>query len=102
MVLNLGHGYLAWAPAQQRLVPGYTWIAYPYELDHAFDRLADELSVVADEDDMIIGRDGFAEYTGTGWKTTDGFTLRAGTGYQPDCAERPADHHRRHRHKQYL
>ena len=81
MVLNLGHGYLAWAPAQQRLVPGYTWIAYPYELDHAFDRLADELSVAADEDDMIIGRDGFAEYTGTGWKTTDGFTLRAGQGY---------------------
>ncbi len=77
----LGTENLASAPLEQSLVPGYTWMGYPYEFDHSFERLADELSAVAEEGDMIIGRDGFAEYTGEDWKTTDDFILQAGKGY---------------------
>ena len=77
----LGTENLASAPLEQSLVPGYTWMGYPYEFDHSLERLADELSAVAEEGDMIIGCDGFAEYTGEEWMTTDDFILQAGKGY---------------------
>ncbi len=57
---------------------GYSWIAYPivgsYSMN-AFTRL------VAVEGDVIIGKDGFAEYTGGKWNSSSGFKLETGKGY---------------------
>lgn len=70
------------ALANKTIKTGYTWIAYPNEFDLAIDLYND---IVADntvsEGDMIIGKDGFAEYDGADWVGTDGFTLKSGKGY---------------------
>ena len=78
---SVGYDKLSKASLDQQLVPGYTWIAYPYELDHSIERLVTELSAVATNDDMIIGRDGFAVYNGEEWIVTENFVLQAGKGY---------------------
>ncbi len=64
---------------------GYTWIAYPNEYDLTLAELNEfyQLSSLQTvyEGDMIIGKDGFAEYDGKKWVGSDGFTLTAGKGY---------------------
>lgn len=70
------------ALANKTIKTGYTWIAYPNEYDLT---IGEYNFSVADntvsEGDMIIGKDGFAEYDGTAWVGTDGFTLKSGKGY---------------------
>ena len=61
--------------------PGYTWIAYPHELDQKFTSLSSYLGKSAEDGDMIIGRDYFAEYNGQYWEAPDAFKFEAGKGY---------------------
>lgn len=61
---------------------GYTWISYPVIGDHTmayFDR--NNLLSDTEEGDIIIGKDGFAEYGPQGWIATDGFRMQTGKGY---------------------
>ncbi len=60
---------------------GYTWVTYPHEMDHSIDALSKYLSQNVVENDMIIGQNGFAEYDGEKWITSNAFKLEAGQGY---------------------
>ena len=83
MVINLGSTGLKMATelSLPQAQEGYTWVTYPHELDHRFDVLADYLDINASDGDMLIGRDGFAEYIDDEWQANDDFTIHAGQGY---------------------
>lgn len=70
------------------LVKGYTWIGYPNEWDLSIDDYNQYIAegypdgdYFAVEGDMIIGKDGFAEFDGTAWVGSTGFYLQKGKGY---------------------
>ncbi|MBR5928972.1 MAG: T9SS type A sorting domain-containing protein [Prevotella sp.] len=62
-------------------VKGYTWLGYPHQIDQPLSALATSLASTAEEGDMIIGKDNFAEFNGSSWDAVDGFTFKAGKGY---------------------
>ena len=62
-------------------VKGYTWLGYPHQIDQPLSALESALSTTAEEGDMIIGKDNFAEFNGSSWDAVDGFTFKAGKGY---------------------
>ncbi len=83
MLFNLGYASLitgAQLPRKEA-VTGYSWQTYPHENDHLLTTLAPYLSQTADEGDMIIGQDDFAEFDGQTWNAADDFRLEAGHGY---------------------
>ncbi len=80
MVFNAGYE-LSFATLKQVLQPGYNWITYPYEHDHALSVLNAELSKVAEDGDMIIGRTAFAEFNADEWTSDGNFAFQAGKGY---------------------
>lgn len=73
---------------------GYTWIAYPVIGDHSFDYINDnKLLSSASDGDVIIGKDGFAEFVGV-WQASAGFKLETGKGYiyyQEEAAQKTLD-----------
>ena len=62
-------------------VKGYTWLGYPHQIDQPLTVLASALASTAEEGDMIIGKDNFAEFSNGEWVAADGFTFKAGKGY---------------------
>ena len=62
-------------------VKGYTWLGYPHQIDQPLTALADALASTAEDGDMILGKDNFAEFSGGKWVAADGFTFKAGKGY---------------------
>lgn len=60
---------------------GYTWLGYPHQIDQPLTALADALATTAEDGDMILGKDNFAEFSGGRWLADDGFTFKAGKGY---------------------
>ena len=62
-------------------VKGYTWLGYPHQIDQPLTALASALASTAEEGDMIIGKDNFAEFSNGEWVAADGFTFKAGKGY---------------------
>lgn len=61
---------------------GYTWIVYPIIGDHTFEYFnSNGLLATASEGDVIIGKDGFAEFNGGEWMASEGFMLKTGQGY---------------------
>lgn len=62
-------------------VRGYTWLGYPHQIDQPLTALASTLASTAEDGDMIIGKDNFAEFSGGEWVAADGFTFKAGKGY---------------------
>ena len=62
-------------------VKGYTWLGYPHQIDQPLSALASALASTAEDGDMIIGKDNFAEFSGGKWVATDDFTFKAGKGY---------------------
>lgn len=73
---------LVMANPEVNVYPGYTWVAYPHEVNHTVATLSSALSEGAHNSDMIIGKDGFAAYTGSNWLVLEGtFNFIAGQGY---------------------
>lgn len=60
---------------------GYTWLGYPHMIDQPLSALATALASTADEGDMIIGKDNFAEFSDGSWVADEEFTFKAGKGY---------------------
>ena len=60
---------------------GYNWIGYPNEWDITFDEFNSIEINQAEEGDMIIGKNGFAEYENGRWVEQTGFKLQVGKGY---------------------
>ena len=68
-VLNLGSSTNGATTASllPQIEPGYNWICYPHENDHALETLQESLSKSATRGDLIIGRDAFLEFDGYQW-----------------------------------
>lgn len=83
MVINAGYDNLLMGSSlsNPQVKKGYTWVNYPHELDHTLDVLSEYLAKTAEEGDMIIGRDGFAEFDGEQWIESTDFKMEAGCGY---------------------
>lgn len=64
-----------------KTVKGYTWLGYPHQIDQPLTALASALASTAEDGDMIIGKDNFAEFGNGKWVAADGFTFKAGKGY---------------------
>ncbi len=64
-----------------KTVKGYTWLGYPHQIDQPLTALASALASTAEEGDMIIGKDNFAEFGNGKWVAADDFTFKAGKGY---------------------
>ncbi len=64
-----------------KTVKGYTWLGYPHQIDQPLTALASALASTAEDGDMIIGKDNFAEFSNGEWVAADGFTFKAGKGY---------------------
>ena len=62
-------------------VKGYTWLGYPHQIDQPLTALASALASTAEDGDLILGKDNFAEFSGGSWVAADGFTFKAGKGY---------------------
>lgn len=83
MAFNAGYTQLsdAWMIGMRQVQKGYTWVTYPHETDHSMEALNSYLARTASNGDMIIGRDGFAEFDGTQWVAPSAFRFKAGKGY---------------------
>ena len=57
---------------------GYSWIAYPIVGSYSMKAFTNLNAV---EGDVIIGKDGFAEYKGGKWNSASDFMLETGKGY---------------------
>ena len=64
-----------------KTVNGYTWLGYPHQIDQPLTALASALASTAEDGDMIIGKDNFAEFGNGKWVAADDFTFKAGKGY---------------------
>lgn len=64
-----------------KTVKGYTWLGYPHLINQPLSALQTALASTAEDGDMIIGKDNFAEFSGGSWIAADGFTFKAGKGY---------------------
>lgn len=64
-----------------KTVKGYTWLGYPHQIDQPLTVLAGALATTAEEGDLLLGKDNFAEFNGSKWVATDDFTFKAGKGY---------------------
>ena len=62
-------------------VTGYTWLGYPHQIDQPLTNLEAALASTAEEGDMILGKENFAEFSNGEWVAVDGFTFKAGKGY---------------------
>lgn len=82
VVFNLGEDVTQIsADALPQTAKGYVWLGYPHLVDQPLSALADALATTAEEGDMIIGKDNFAEFSNGEWVAADGFTFKAGKGY---------------------
>jgi len=83
IILNLGYEFLIKGSSlpNPKVKQGYTWVNYPHEVTLSIDDLSPYLSKTATDGDMLIGRDGFAEFTGDEWITSSDFQLTPGSGY---------------------
>ena len=84
------------------IVKGYTWVGYYNEWDlniPDYNRYIEESypdgGYFAAVGDQIIGKDGFAEFDGSAWISSEGFYLQKGKGYlyytESEEAERDID-----------
>ena len=83
IILNVGYENLMKGSAlpNPQVKKGYTWVNYPHEVSLSIDDLSPYLSKTAADGDMLIGRDGFAEFYGDEWMTSSNFQLVPGSGY---------------------
>ena len=65
------------------IVKGYNWIGYPNEWNMTVANLNSLPRTMATDGDVIIGKDGFAEYSVSegGWVGSNGFYFQTGKGY---------------------
>lgn len=83
LIIGVGADRLKFASAMElpKIHKGATWVTYPHELDHSLSVLAEHLSKTAQRGDLIIGQNGFAEFTGMVWDAPEHFKFEAGKGY---------------------
>ena len=66
---------------QKPLQKGYNWVGYPNEFNCTMDYWTMQGGMQPGMGDMMIGKNGFAEWNGLAWIGTDGFELEEGKGY---------------------
>ena len=83
MVINVGYNNLLLGSnlPNPKVKKGYTWVNYPHEISHHIDVLNTYLKKTAAEGDLIIARNGFAEFDGEEWISEGDFTFTPGNGY---------------------